>query len=149
MRSLRHELFSTSVVLALPAAIVFAFPRSAIEFKANAAPPARPAQVAFVTLSEDESASILGSARTAWQADASTGRRMSIRLPLGELPEESEGPLIDVGLATRRAEEPEPVAYRPPPWRPSFAAPPPARIAAGSEEKVSPPFSRDELLSIK
>ena len=149
MRSLRHELFSTTVVLALPVAIVLAFPRSAINFRANGMPLATPAPVAFVTLSEEESAAFLGSARTAWQADASTGQRMRMRLPLGELPDETVGPLLDVGLATRHRDELEPVAYRPPPWRPSLAAPPPVRIGPVAEDKTPLPFPRDELLSIK
>ncbi|MCR5753105.1 MAG: hypothetical protein K6G91_14220 [Kiritimatiellae bacterium] len=149
MRSLRHELFSTCAVLALPTAILLAFPRSAIEFKGMEAPSPGPASVAFVALSEDERAALLGAARTAWQTDAPIGQRMRTRLPLGELPEESEGPLLDVGLARRRPEGPEPVSYRPSPWCPSLRAPPPVRVEGKAEEKAPPAFSREDLLSIK
>lgn len=147
MRSFRHELFSSAAVLALPAAIVATFPREAIDFKAGAAPAARPARVAFVTLSPDEEAALLGSARTAWQAGSSVGQRMRMRLPLGELPDEPEGPLLDMGIATR-PEEPEPVSYRLPPWMPSLAAPPPVRADGGGEEKPQPAFPREELLKL-
>lgn len=148
MRSLRHELFSLTSVLAVPAAVALFFPYEAVSFKATSASAESRASAAFVTLTPEQESAALVAARTSWQADAAVRQRRHVRLPLGELPEGPAGPLLDVETMMRSADVPEPIAYRPAAWKPSLGSARPARLSQEPEARTMPAFSREELLKL-
>lgn len=146
MRSVRHELASVAVALALPVAVAVSFPYGAVGFGAAPCPP-KPACMAFVVLSAAEERAALRAAKTSWQVSASGERRMRVRLPLGDLPEEKLGPSVAFGDMAPRPELPV-VRYDVSPWVPSCAAGAAAEMAPSAPVRKEPVFSREELLKV-
>lgn len=134
------------LAMSLPLAIVSVFPFGAIGYRVTepSADQDRP-YTAIVTLSPEQEEAAMRSARSAWQFDARADRQHRVRLPLGELPDDSDGGLIEVrtpdpeGLPLPRSD------YQAPPWLPSCRAAAPVKIARKPEPET-PAFSRDELL---
>ena len=148
MKSLQQEILTSVSVLAFPAAIVLSFPSEAVSFRAKPVSPDCAASAAFVTLSPEQERAALAAAKTAWQSDAATRQRQRIRLPLGELPEDAPGPLLDIGAGLRPVDVPEPFGYRPLGWEPSLRSASPARIPSERPSGPVPAFSREELLKM-
>jgi len=148
VRSVRHEILSASVVLAIPAALLLAFPYPALGFRASVERTVSPT-VSYVRLSDVAEKAALAVAKTSWQADASAARRNRRRLRLGELPEEDRN--TPLGLAIRQevtASVPS-IDYEPSAWRPSVAAASPERLESPVCTPSPPAFSREELLEVK
>ena len=144
-----RELRTVSVVAALTAGVVAAFPLSALDFKARPVAASREASAAFVSLSADEETMALKAARSAWQSEASATQRMRVRLPLGELPEEEAVAPLDLSAEQSfvRVRLPQ-TDYPLPAAVPSMAAEPPQRLAPEPEVPAAPPFSRNDLLDL-
>ncbi len=146
MRSLRHEILSTASVLSIPLGIVLAFPSEAIRFRASSVPARRAAAAAFVSLTPEQQSEALAAAKTAWQSDASA--RPVLRLPFGELPEEPQEPLLDIGTCARPAGSTTPLPYSPRGWEPSLRSGAPRALTAEPAVDSAAAFSRDELLKL-
>jgi len=145
MTSLRTELVRTLVVLSAPLGVLAVFPYSALSFAARRPTPAARPYVAFVHLTDAECDAALRAAKSAWQMEGGALRDEQAWLPLGELPEETTGPILPFVSSGRHAVDWPRTAYAPPAWLPSVAAAAPAHIGA-EPEKSPPPFTREELL---
>lgn len=145
-RRLVSELFPLCSAVLLTAAVVSAFPREAVGFKPKSAVDGSVARCAYVSLSPAVEAKVLAAARSAWQVDGGV-RRTRLELLSAKLPETPSEPLADV---TRRTPPrlPPAAVYRPSLLPQSLAAPPPAPLAAGTEDAAPPAFPREELLRL-
>jgi hypothetical protein len=135
--------------LMLPAAFAaFYFCRGA-QFKKTerSAPPC--AFAAFVELSPDEEAGATAAVKAAWQGDAGGIRRLRADLSVGELPEETPGPVLEMSLDALYIPKSE-VPVELPPLPPSMRAADPRRIGPqpAAEEAAAPVFAKEELLKI-
>lgn len=147
-----RDIRAVSMVSVLTASIVLAFPKSALRFKANKVCAHQEASAAFVTLSADEEAAALSAAKTAWQSDAISSRRMRVRLQIGDLPEEPEGTFFGManeeGDKTLTCAEIGPVPYDRSAYNPiPMAEGKPKRKSSGAAVRKSA-FSREELLNL-
>jgi len=147
MRSLRLEFLSIASVLSLPTAICLSFPFESLKFKATNVSTECVPSAAFVILSSDEEKIALLAAKTTWQSDESTGQRMRIRLPLSEIPDESDASFLDVKTGPLMPEPFHPLPYNPPAWMPSQKASDPVRVPH-IENSNRGAFSREELLKL-
>ena len=147
MRSVNRELLSFGLVVSLPLAMFAVFPYGAIGFKASHAPvPAAPF-AAFVTLSPREEARATAAVKAAWQGDSGALRHIRADLSVGELPEESPGPVLEISLGDLRV----PSAGMPvgiPPFPPSMRSARAEKISPSAPVIASPAFTKEELLKI-
>lgn len=144
--SVGFDISLLSVAILLPAAIVAVFPYDVVGFSPRAEPAPSVAAAAFVTLTEAEEFDMLKLARTAWQGDAAGISKMRAELLSGNLPEEA-GALGET-LVSRPYLPIRPVEFGLVPYRPTQAAPAPAKIPAEPPVRRTPAFSREELLKI-
>lgn len=146
MRSVKSEALGIAVVGALPLAIAFVFPYSAIGFRARH--PRMPGpSVAFVELTDAEEADALNSARTLWRVDATSARRRFLRLPLTELVDDD--PKIKVELpAVNEPAGGRHVEFNAGAWVPSMAADNPATRPPAQEKPKPAAFPREEMLKL-
>lgn len=145
-RSVRQELVSLALLLAIPVALAIGFPYASIGFRAKPETAASVPHCAFVELSEKQERAALVAARSAWQVDARGVRGMRLELSGGELP---PTPMARV-LPTRTADAADRrlPGYVPNLLPPSVGAVAPVRLSASEEEPTMPAFSREELLQI-
>ena len=150
-RRLRIDIVQLICVLALPAAILHAFPIKALapQEKGVAPPERHPAACAFVTLDPEQEHKILAAAKSAWQVSADSVRRLRLDMFVEEIPEAPLGPVADIDIRTRtRSGAPQPDELYGPPT--DFRAPAPTEITQ-DEEQPAPDaaFSKEELLKMK
>ena len=146
-RSVRHELASLAVLAFVPAAILAAFPYEAMSFRpAEGARDVRPA-CAFVVLGEDEEHAALAAARTSWQVDSKSVRRMRVDLSADDLPPEPVRPIIR-SRPRRFDGSVREAVYLPGTLPPTVAAPRAPAIPSDPEgpAKPAPAFPREEMI---
>lgn len=148
MKSVRLELASVLTVLAVPAALALVFPYGAIGFRPGKRPSRPAASAAFVTLSDEEQALAMRSAKSAWQVDVSGERQMRADLSVGDLPEDPSFATLDVAAGPSRSKRSiveSPLAAYPR----TSAAPAAKPIAreADADKRVSA-FAKSDLLKI-
>ena len=147
MRSVGRELFSLALMASVPVAIALVFPYEAMNFRAERGGESR-AACAFVTLGEEEERAALASARTAWQVDSRSVRRLRVDLSSGELPSAPVRPVLPSRPQRGEGAASE-TTYVPNALPPTVAAPAPTVIAPDTAAPAAKPaFSRDELLKI-
>ena len=149
-RSMRNELLSLGMVMALPAAVVAVFPKEPFSFvPAPDAPGAGEAACAFVSLGAEEEAAALANARMAWRVGAEGVRSMGFDLmDLESMQEEPARAVAEVSDRTRPA-PPRAPAFDPAPLPPTLAAPPPSKIEPdGAADDDGVAFPRQELLRL-
>ena len=149
-RSMRIEVGQLVAALAMPVAILHAFPYKALAPAAPAAAPAgrSRATCAFVSLDAEEERRIMAAAKSSWQVSADGVRRQALEMFVEEIPEAALEPVGDMSIRTR--------AFRgaPRPDRPfapptDLRAPSPAEIAPDEVEAVPrTAFGRDDLLRL-
>ena len=147
MRSVGRELVSLALMASVPVAIALVFPYEAMNFRAERGGESR-AACAFVTLGEEEERAALASARTAWQVDSRSVRRLRVDLSSGELPLAPVRPVLPSRPQRGEGAASE-TTYVPNALPPTVAAPAPTVIAPDTAAPAAKPaFSRDELLKI-
>lgn len=146
-RPLRYELYSLVAVLSVPVALLLAFPRAAVGFKAAPDVPRHPAGCAFVVLSEEEEQTALSNARAAWKVNAEGVRSLRADLSVEAMPDEAPHAVMSLDERTR-APQAKPLAYGISPMPPSLAAPRPVRISAPTDADEGLAFPRKQLLNI-
>ena len=150
MKSVRREFFTFWTTIALPLAVIAVFPFGSIWFDAeDVSRPSRPF-AAFVTLSKQEEARATAMVKAAWQSDSGQLRHIRADLSVGELPEEVEGPVLEISAGDLRI----PAMVRPvaaPPFPPSMQASAPEKLALGAAapEVRTAAFPKEELLKIE
>ncbi len=147
MKSVGRRLMSTLASLSLPVAVVASFPYSAIGFKASVSPRTVPS-ASLIALSPEEEAVAVKNAKTIWRHDATSEERVRTWLPLGDLPEEQDRPVLDRRFSVSPG-TPRFFPYLPPPLLPSRSAPPPVRIPAEPAVEAEDVFPRSEMLEMK
>lgn len=145
-RSLRSELAPLAGVLSLPLAIFVVFPREAVVFTPVAAQPVRGA-CSWVTLSPEEESKALVLARSAWQVDPTSVRRLRARLLTSNLPHEAQLPVLRLPDRLRTAEIRD-VDYEPSVLPPTLASPAARVIPLDSPVAPTLAFPREELLRL-
>ena len=149
-RSMRIEVGQLLAALALPAAILHAFPYKALAPASAAPAPAerRRAACAFVNLDGEEERRIMAAAKSSWQVSADGVRRPTLEMFAEEIPEAALGPVGDMSIRTRTFRSaPRPKRQFAPPT--DLRAPSPAEIAP-DEVEAAPrtAFGRDDLLRL-
>ena len=149
MRSVKSEMLSAALALAVPAAVVCVLPYSALDFRAREAPAARPPFAAFVALDAEQEAKAMRRAKSAWQgAGAAAGAAIRpADLILDALPDDAPAPIVRIG---DRARPPAParVAFSPSPYLPTRAAKAPEQIPVEPEAEETG-FGREEMLRLE
>lgn len=143
MKSTRSEIASALVALALPAAVVTAFPFRALTFDAKAPAARNRPAAAFVTLNPEEEAAALRIAKGSWSSGADDVKHLHAELNFRELPESANECALDI--SDRPAAAAPVKGVWPPPFLPSQAAPAPVKIESPPPEEPKPAFSREEL----
>lgn len=145
-----RDVRSFLIVCITAGSIVAIFPYSALTFKGRNGASSLSASAAYVELSPEEESAALSAARTAWQSDNVSARRLRVRLPLGELPEEPEGPFFGMNAdGVRDRGEPMPVAYTHALYVPLPMTEDMPHSYEVEEAQKSPAFSREDLLNLK
>lgn len=150
MKNVRREIFSFGSAIILPLAMVAIFPYGSIGFKASGICPSSKPFAAFVTLTPQEEARATTMVKAAWQSDSGQLRHIRADLSVGELPEEVEGPVLEISAGDLRI----PAMVRPvaaPPFPPSMQASAPEKLALGAAapEVRTAAFPKEELLKIE
>ena len=149
-RSVRIEVAQLIAALALPAAILHAFPYKALApASASAAPAGRSrATCAFVSLDAEEERRIMAAAKSSWQVNADGVRRPTIEMFVEEIPDAALDPVGDMSIRTR--------TFRGAP-RPKRPFAPPTDLRAASPAEIAPDevevaprsaFGREDLLRL-
>ena len=131
MKNVRREIFSFGSAIILPLAMVAIFPYGSIGFKASGICPSSKPFAAFVTLTPQEEARATTMVKAAWQSDSGQLRHIRADLSVGELPEEVEGPVLEISADDLRI----PAMVRPvaaPPFPPRKACRTPANAGNSS-----------------
>lgn len=149
-RPLKNDLYSLAAVMAVPFAVMLAFPYSAVGFSA-ATRSLRPAGCAFVILDADMEERAVEAARSAWKGVSARELDESAELGLlsPTLPEYDFGPLVSmddmIPGGTRRSEK-----YDGLPMPPSMAAKKPQKLLpAKSAEDDALAFPKGEMLKME
>jgi len=148
-RRLRSEIFPLMVVLSVPLVLWVVFPRAVLAPSSTEAKPSSSASCVFVTLTPGAERRARMSARTSWQNERHAADAQRIDLIADSLPPFPPRPVLD-DVADLRGQTPSSIArFAPNPLAVSLAAKAPETIApqVGPEE-VSPPFSREDLLTV-
>lgn len=148
MKWFTQELMSMLTVVAISVAVVLAFPFDAVGFRPRAVRAVQSASAAFVSMTAEEQAAAMQSARTAWQVDSVGVRRLRVDLSVGELPEDPSTTALKVGLKPVRSGL-KPVGYEPCAYPRTQAAATAVPIAKPKDEpETRPPFPREDLLKL-
>lgn len=148
MTSLWRETRMLVTVTIIIGATAMIFPYRALTFRGMNHPKAR-SSAAYVLLSEEESEEALHAAKSAWQTEDAAQRRLRVRVPLGELPEEGELEALELESASAYSfSETKSVIYGKPAFRPSLAAERDSIELPKAPTAVKPAFSRDEMLQL-
>lgn len=148
MTSLWRESRMLLTVGLLVAVLALIFPYGALTFRGKDHPPAR-SSAAYVVLSDEEAEAALHAAKSAWQTEDAAQRRLRVRMPLGELPEEGDLEVLNLdSSAAYSLSEPKPVVYGIPAYRPSLAAERDRSELPKAPLLSAPKFSREDLLQL-
>ena len=148
MRSVGSELAGVMAVLSVPAALAFAFPFSAVGFKARETKPSA-APAAFVRLTPAAEAAALRAAKTSWQVEGGDVRRLRADMSFGELPETPRLSVMSVEERWRPS-APGLVEAGVAPYLPSRKAPPPRQIEpAGDAADDASVFPKSDLRKLE
>ena len=148
MKSVRSELASALVVMAVAVAVALIFPRDALVFRATPSASDRSASAAFVRLTAAEESRAIRKAKTSWQEGADDAvRNLRADVFFSELPKERFESVMSVE-DRRLSYEPRRIGSPLPPFLPSRRAEAPRRISADGKNEEPMPFSRAELLRI-
>jgi len=145
-RSLRSEMLSMSMVLAMPVAIALVFPYASLRFSPSDAKSHQGTTFEFVTLEPAEELEAIRSAKTNWRPMGNDSLR--IDMAFGELPIDKPSPVIASSI-TSRLEPAKDIAFEPSSYLPSQAAPRPTKISPDPNTGKDMAFPRDELLTIR
>ena len=147
-RSLRSELLPLAAVLSLAFAMYVVVPHAAVVFSPKAAAP-RPSTsaCAWISLSPEEEAKALSVARSAWQVDPASVRRLRARLLTSNLPLETQLPVLRVADRLRTDSRRD-VGYAPSVLPPTLAAPAARAIPMAASSGPLLAFPREELLKL-
>ena len=148
MKLSRRAAATMLTTLALPVAVVMSFPYSAVSFRAAEERTSPAPSVALISLSPEEEDLAIRATKGIWRGEVSAAERVRTWLPLVELPEDEEGPIMDMNF-TLPAGRRKLIAYRPPPLMPSMAAPAVAPLGVEPQTSSQTTFSRKELLELK
>lgn len=145
MRPLARDFRALLLVSSVPVLLAAVFPYGAVGFRAGAERAPEGCSLAMVELTEEAVRGALKAARSSWQTDSSGGSRgLRADLSSGELPGEPWLPVLGI---ERRSELPGLPCVEPdfPAFRPSAAAPAPARLEPADTAPAAA-FPREELL---
>ena len=151
-RSLRLEILQLLAALALPAAILAAFPCKALAPSAAREEPAgssRQASCAFVSLSPEEERRVVNAARSAWQIGFEGVRSLRLEMFVEEIPKTSMAQVADISMRPRVARSaPLPPREVVPPT--DFRAAAPAALAPDDSPASAQgdAFPREEMLEL-
>ena len=147
MRRVRSEMLSLLAALALPVSVFCCLPYSALRHMPQSLPSpgaARPF-AAFVSLTPDEEAQAMRRAKSTGSGEPTDAAIRPDDLVLRELPDDPPTPLVRLSDRTRPP-APRRMDWRPPPYLPTCAAPPPTVIPTEQDEAPPFGFSTAELL---
>ena len=147
-RRLRSEIFPFLSVVLVTAALVLAFPRGAIGFKAAAAAPRTGVTSAIAVLTPERVAKLLASSRASWQSEATSARKLHADLLACDFAAAENGSGVDdlaphLGERILEAGEYEPSLV---PLR--SAASSPLTLPPLPETPPAAAFSRQSLLNL-
>lgn len=147
MRDARREALSLLTALSVPASALLVIPPALTGFKPSVPAPAALPSAAFVVLTPEQESRALRRTKFAGAGDAPGLAVRHADLILNALPDDPPAPVVRL---SDRARPPAPrrLGWRPPPYLPTSAAPPPALIP--SEQDETPPcgFAKEDLLKI-
>ena len=149
-RPLRNEIYSLAGVLALPLALLLAFPYCGIGYRSSADRPAPAPGCAFVTLTGEAERMALEATRSSWRMRSAGVRDLVTDLGVEAIPETVPSAVMDIGGRSRLAPAGS-VESDLKPLPPSLAAPKAVRFvqprpAADADATLA--FPRRELLKI-
>ena len=148
MRRRGRDVVSFVLPLTLPLALSAFYLCGAVGFKASPTAERRRPFAAFVELSPKDEVRATQAVKAAWQGDAGGIKRLRTDLSVGELPEETPGPVLEFSLDALRMPQTE-VSFDLPPLPPSIRADAPRKLEpAPAAESVPQTFSKEELLKI-
>lgn len=147
MRSLRSEMLTVLIVLAVPAGVALIFPYEVLRFKPVASCERKVLGAALVRLTPTEEEAAVKAAKTTWRLDEGGVRRLRVAMLFGELPEPPHVSVLNVEDRRHSVEWPL-VGRGDVPFLPSLKAGPPARIVPDGAAADMRTFSRNELLKI-
>lgn len=148
MRSARSECLSLVTALALPVAVFLSFPYSAFLWPVPVPFPAeRPPFAALVILTPEQEARAMQRAKTSGRHETANAAIRPSDLILRELPDDAPMPVVRISSRLRPPAAVR-IAWRPPPYLPTQAAPPPAVIAPEKDTAGTTPaaFPKESLL---
>lgn len=146
-RRLRSEIIPLAVILTLPAALVFAFPSGAVDFRCDRRPEPVRVYNAFVSLDAGREAELLAAARSSWQSDSS--RRRGVRANLLSLMDSFEGTRVASGLVPSLRPAVDPVEEYEETFLPTrLAAEDPRPLSPAEESAPAPAFPESDLLKL-
>ena len=148
-RRLRSEVLPISMVLAIPLALAWVFPYSALSPVPKDLGGIRTDRTfyAFVDLDEDEEARAMAAARTAWHVNSEGVKKLRIEMFADDLPDDASGVVVDVDQRTRVSRG-SAIPYEPTELPSDLRAPAPT-VLDKPEPPVKPqPFPREEMLKL-
>ena len=148
-RRLRSEVLPISVVLAIPLALVWIFPYSALSPVARNSDGLRADKTlyAFVELDEEEEASAMAAARTAWHVNSEGVKKLRIEMFADDLPDDASGVVMDVDQRTRISRG-SAIHYEPMELPSDLRAPAPTVLSKPAPSVTPQPFPREEMLKL-
>ena len=150
-RSVRSEILTLSLVIAVPVVLAWIFPYGALApsdaAKGRASGGEAATEFVFVELSEDEESEAVLSARTAWHVGSESVKNLRIEMFADDLPEDDEGPVIDIDHRVRSPQGFE-IEYKQSILPCDLRADPPEKLESPVPEKRVLPFPREELLKL-
>ena len=149
-RPLRNEVYSLAGVLALPLALLLAFPYCGIGYRSAADRPAPAPGCAYVTLTEEAERAAVEATRASWRMRSAGVRNLVTDLGVEAIPETVPGAVMEIG-GRGRLPPAGTVESDLKPLPPTRAAPKAARLvqpkpAADADAALA--FPRRELLNI-
>lgn len=141
-----NEIFTFALVLFVPVCMALVFPYEAVGFRARADVPQKGGGSFFVSLTADEEADAVRTAKATWRKDSGDFGRWRPELLAGSLPEEVHAPVLPIGARSRPPALPTATCGNSPFLPSRKAAPPVAIPAEAAGEELA--FPREELLKI-
>lgn len=150
MTAFARDLRSFLIVCVLTGTVAASFPYSALTFKGRPTTGKVESSAAYVVLTAEGESSALIAAKTSWQSDAVTARRLRVMLPLGELPEDAEGPFFEMNdVSAGELKDILPLEYTRTVYKPTSVRQDGKDRRTIEETRIAPTFSREDLLNLK
>lgn len=148
-RRLRSELLPISIVLAIPIALVWIFPYSALSPVPRNSDGIRADKTlyAFVALDENEEALAMTAARTAWHVNSEGVKKLRIEMFADDLPDDASGVVVGVDQRVRFSRCGG-IPYEPTELPSDLRATAPAVLAKPKPSVKLEPFPMEEMLKL-